>query len=101
METEGTAKVLLKLIKNGILSGGLRAKLGYLFLKPVFKQIAKVMTPSNYGGAVLLGIQAPVVKAHGAADKKAVVSTIDQIYTMLQSKVIDETVAYFKPEEDK
>lgn len=99
--TEGTAKVLLKLIKNGIISGGLRAKLGYLFLKPVFKQIAKVMTPSNYGGAVLLGIQAPVVKAHGAADKKAVVSTIDQIYTMLQSKVIDETVAYFKPEEDK
>ncbi len=99
--TEGTAKVMLKLIKNGIMEGGLRAKLGYLFLKPVFKKIAKLMTPANYGGAVLLGLKAPVVKAHGAADEKAVVATIDQIHQMLTSGVVQQTGAYFQPEESK
>lgn len=95
--TEGTAKVMLKLIKDGIMAGGWRAKLGYLFLKPVFKKIANVMTPSNYGGAVLLGLKAPVVKAHGSADAATVVATIDQIQQMLTSQVVAKTAEYFAP----
>lgn len=98
--TEGTAKLVLHLLKDGILNGGWRAKLGYVFLKPVFKKIAKLMTPSNYGGAVLLGLKAPVVKAHGAADEKAIVATIDQIQTMLTSQVVQKTAAYFQAAEE-
>lgn len=93
--TEGTAKMMLTLIKNGIENGGLRAKLGYLFLKPVFKKIAKLMGTSTYGGAVLLGLKAPVVKTHGSADALAVENTIAQIHTMIESKVIEKTVSYF------
>jgi len=93
--TEGTAKMVLLLIKNGIENGGLRAKLGYLFLKPVFKKIAKLMGTSTYGGAVLLGLKAPVVKTHGSADALAVENTIAQIRTMISSGVIEKTVKYF------
>ncbi|MDO4902946.1 MAG: phosphate acyltransferase PlsX [Limosilactobacillus sp.] len=96
--TEGTAKMLLTLIKNGIMNGGLRAKIGYLFLKPVFHKIGKVMKTSNYGGAGMLGLKAPVVKTHGSSDADAVKSTIGQIHAMLESGVIDKTVEFFSQE---
>ncbi|KRN59095.1 phosphate acyltransferase PlsX [Limosilactobacillus secaliphilus] len=95
--TEGTAKMFLTLIKDGIMNGGLRAKLGYLLLKPVFHHIGHLMSTSTYGGAVLLGLNAPVVKTHGASDAKAVDKTIEQIHEMINSHVIEKTVAYFKP----
>jgi glycerol-3-phosphate acyltransferase PlsX len=97
--TEGTAKTVLKLIKHGILHGGLRAKLGYLLLKPVFNQIANVMGTSTYGGAVLLGLKAPVVKTHGASKADAVANTISQIKTMIDTNVIQQTVDYFDHQE--
>lgn len=93
--TEGTAKMMLMMIKHGILNGGLRAKLGYLLLKPVFHGIGKKMSASTYGGAVLLGLKAPVVKTHGSSDATAVKNTIGQIRTMLTSGVIDKTIEFF------
>lgn len=92
---EGTAKTMLTLIKDGILHGGLRAKLGYLLLKPVFSQIGATMGTSTYGGAVLLGLKAPVVKTHGSSKADAVKNTISQIHEMLMSQVINETVDHF------
>ena len=93
--TEGTAKTMLSLIKDGILNGGLRAKLGYLLLKPVFHYVGHKMSASTYGGAVLLGLKAPVVKTHGASDATAVANTISQIRQMVSSKMIDQTVDFF------
>ena len=98
--TEGSVRMMLTLIKDGILNGGLRAKLGYLLLKPVFHKIGHLMNPSLYGGAVLLGLKAPVVKAHGSADVTAVTKTIEQIHTMINTKVIDQTVDFFGNEEN-
>lgn len=101
--TEGTAKIIMKVIKHGILNGGLRAKLGYLMLKPVFSQLGHNLSASTYGGAVLLGLKAPVVKTHGASDSLAVKNTIGQIHTMIKSQVIEKTVDFFtnNPEVDK
>lgn len=93
--TEGTAKTMLALIKDGILNGGLRAKLGYLLLKPVFHYVGHKMSASTYGGAVLLGLKAPVVKTHGSSDATAVANTITQIHQMVSSKMIDQTVDFF------
>lgn len=93
--TEGTAKMMMTLIKDGILNGGLRAKLGYLMLKPVFHRIGQKMSASTYGGAVLLGLNAPVVKTHGSSDATAVKNTISQIHTMLKTGVIEKTVDFF------
>ncbi|WP_251546296.1 phosphate acyltransferase PlsX [Limosilactobacillus caecicola] len=98
--TEGSVRMMLTLIKDGILNGGLQAKLGYLLLKPVFHKIGGLMNPSVYGGAVLLGLKAPVVKAHGSADVTAVSKTIEQIHTMISTDVIGQTVDFFSNEEN-
>lgn len=93
--TEGTAKMMMTLIRDGIMNGGWRAKLGYLMLRPVFHRIGRKMSASTYGGAVLLGLKAPVVKTHGSSDATAVKNTISQIRTMLKTNVIGETVKFF------
>lgn len=93
--TEGTAKVMLSLIRDGIMNGGWRAKLGYLLLRPVFHYVGHKMSASTYGGAVLLGLKAPVVKTHGSSDAMAVANTIAQIHQMVSSKMIDQTVEFF------
>lgn len=93
--TEGTAKMMMTLIRDGIMNGGWRAKLGYLMLRPVFHRIGQKMSASTYGGAVLLGLKAPVVKTHGSSDATAVKNTISQIRTMLKTNVIGETVKFF------
>ena len=56
------------------------------------------MSASTYGGAVLLGLKAPVVKTHGSSDATAVANTISQIRTMLTSGVIEKTVDFFGQE---
>lgn len=99
--TEGTAKLMIKLIKAGVKKGGLRALLGAWLLKPMLVDIKNLMNASTYGGAVLLGLKAPVVKTHGSADPDAIRNTIGQIKQMLDSKVIDETVEYFSPIPEK
>lgn len=98
--TEGTAKMVMSVIRDAIVNGGFRAKLGYLLLRPAFHKIGKKMSTSTYGGAVLLGLKAPVVKTHGASDATAVKNTISQIHTMINSKVIDQTVEFFSPKKD-
>lgn len=82
---EGTAVAVFSLLKEGILQGGLRAKLGYLLLKPVLKQIKIKMDYNDNGGAVLLGLEKVIVKAHGSSKAKAVKNTV------LQAKHLAET----------
>ncbi|KRN88603.1 phosphate acyltransferase PlsX [Ligilactobacillus ceti] len=92
---EGTASGILSLLKEAILAGGLKAKIGALLLKPAFKMLKKRMDQSTYGGAVLMGVKAPVVKAHGSSDAKTVYYTMEQIKTMVDGNVIPEFCDYF------
>lgn len=96
---EGTAKGILTLLKNSIMAGGLRAKLGALLLKPSLKAIKRRMDQSTYGGAVLLGTKAPVVKAHGASDARTVYYTVKQIRAMVAGQMIPNFTAYLAAQE--
>lgn len=95
---EGTAMGILGQLKGAILSGGWKAKLGALLLKDSLGNLKKSLDYSDIGGAVLFGVQAPVVKSHGSSDAKAVYSSLRQIRTMLDSQVIDKTLAEFSGE---
>ena len=89
---EGTALGHFKQFKNGLSVGGVKAKIGaFLFLND-FPGLKKTLDYSDVGGAVLFGLQAPVVKTHGSSDAKAVYSTIRQIRTMLETDVIRKSV---------
>lgn len=89
---EGTALGLFKQLKTVLGGAGLKAKLGALLLKNGLRGLKKTLDYSDVGGAVLFGLQAPVVKTHGSSDAKAVYSTIRQIRTMLETDVIRKSV---------
>lgn len=87
--SEGTALLMLKLIERGIRGGGLRAKLGYLLLKPVFKDLKKVLDYNDYGGAVLAGLEKIVVKTHGSSKAKTFKNAILQARELILSNIVD------------
>lgn len=75
---EGTALAFMSLLKEGIMAGGLRSKLGYLLLKPVLKNIKKTMDYNAYGGAVFAGLEKVVIKAHGSSKAKSIAAAVLQ-----------------------
>lgn len=76
--TEGACKILMKEIKNTMLSS-LRGKVGALFLKKPLKALLKQFDYESLGGAVLLGTKGLVVKAHGSCKAKQYLYTIEQL----------------------
>ena len=75
-----------------VATGNWKAKLGAFLLKDRLKSLKQTLDFSDVGGAVLFGLQAPVVKTHGSSDAKAVYSTIRQIRTMLETDVVGKSV---------
>ena len=67
---EGAVSSLMELLKSGVKSTT-RGKIGGLLLKPVFKDIAKKMDYNKVGGALFLGVNKPVIKAHGSSKRDA------------------------------
>ena len=68
---EGTGKFVLSRVKAAM-KGSLGAKLGAALLAGPLKAMAGELSGAEYGGAILLGLRAPVVKGHGATSAEAV-----------------------------
>lgn len=83
---EGTALAFMTLLKEGIVNGGLRAKVGYFMLKPVLKSLKTTMDYNAYGGAVMLGLEKVVVKAHGSSKAKSVSAAILQALSLAEGE---------------
>ncbi|MCR4660876.1 MAG: phosphate acyltransferase PlsX [Clostridia bacterium] len=86
---EGTALSMFSIIKKNILGGGLRAKLGYLLLKPAFKNVKKTMDYNDNGGAIMLGLSKVIIKSHGSSKAKAIKNSIIQCYNLVNSKIVE------------
>ncbi|RHW50950.1 phosphate acyltransferase PlsX [Lactobacillus bombicola] len=87
---EGTSSVLIHLLKDSLLNNGPITKIGALMIKGALKGLISKFDVDKYGGAVLLGADAPIVKTHGRSDKRAVYYTIKQIDKILSEKIIDQ-----------
>lgn len=96
---EGTALAFMTILKNAIMEGGLRAKIGYLLMKPVFKKVKKTLDYNDYGGAVLVGLQKIVIKAHGSSKAKSISAAIMQAVTLHNRGIIDEVTKALVKEE--
>ncbi|HIY92516.1 phosphate acyltransferase PlsX [Companilactobacillus sp. HBUAS56275] len=94
--TEGTATILLSELKDALLNNGIFTKMGAAIVSPSLKGLKKMFDTSQAGGAVLLGLKSPVIKAHGAADAKTVFYTVKQINDMLQNDTINKANKYFE-----
>lgn len=97
---EGTAKSILSQLRSSIKNGGFLAKIGGLLLKPTLKSALGALDYKKAGGAVLLGLKAPVIKAHGSSDALAIYHTIRQIRTMLEADIVQKSVEHFSHEEE-
>lgn len=90
---EGTAKLMLELIKKQIM-GSFISKIGGLLIKPALKELLKKYDAKKYGGAPILGINYLLIKCHGNSHKEEYLSTINQAKTLINNdfvKVIDKT----------
>ncbi|WP_299087074.1 phosphate acyltransferase PlsX [uncultured Metabacillus sp.] len=83
---EGTALSVFSMMKSALTSN-LKSKLAAGVLKPEFKQIKQKMDYSEYGGAALFGLKAPVIKAHGSSDANAIYNAIRQTREMVSYNV--------------
>lgn len=68
---EGTATYLMGQIKAAARASKLAA-IGAFLLKPAIKAVAAGLSGDAYGGAVLMGLKAPVIIGHGATSALAV-----------------------------
>ncbi len=81
---------------------GFLGKLSAVFILDKIKAFRKRMDYKEEGGAVLLGISAPVIKAHGSSDGKAFFNAIRQAKKCVDGNMIAaiaETVAEKKGDE--
>lgn len=86
--TEGLAETIFSLLKKAFMKNSL-TKLGALMLKPGLKAFKADLDYREYGGAPLLGVKKPVIKAHGSSDNIAIKNAIKQAKIFSENKVVD------------
>ncbi len=85
---EGTASYIMKGLKEELTSTFI-SKIGALLVKPSLRNFKKRLDYGEVGGAMLLGVNAPVIKAHGSSDSIAIKNAIKQTKNILDSSVVD------------
>ncbi len=95
---EGTAVTFFKMIKN-VLYKNIFNKLAALVIKKDLYSLKSMMDSSEVGGAPLLGVRKPVIKAHGSSDAKAIKNAIKQAVTFSKNEVINTISAALATEE--
>lgn len=75
--TEGIGKYMLGVMKDMFTSNTL-TKLSYRSIRGKVGALKRSFNASEYGGAPLLGIAQPVIKAHGSSDALAIKNAIRQ-----------------------
>ena len=96
---EGTAKGMGRMLKEEIKSS-LGGKIGYLFMRKNLKRFAKRMDSKEVGGAMIFGINKPVIKAHGNSDDYAFYSAIKQAMVMVESNLIEKVLEKLPKKEE-
>ncbi|RDI47494.1 phosphate acyltransferase PlsX [Falsibacillus pallidus] len=83
---EGTAMSVFSMLKETLMSS-MKTKLAAGLIKSDLMKIKGKMDYSEYGGAALFGLNAPVVKAHGSSNETAFYNAVKQTKEMIKHKV--------------
>ncbi|MDO4731318.1 MAG: phosphate acyltransferase PlsX [Clostridia bacterium] len=86
---EGVALTLMKKIKS-MFKSNILTKIGALLVLPSMKKLKKSFDYNEYGGAPILGLRAPVFKAHGSSDAKTFKSAIRLTIDYVNNNVVNE-----------
>jgi len=86
--SEGVARLLIDAIKDNIRKRPL-ARLGVLLVRPALRAAARRLDYREFGGAVLLGVNGPVIIGHGRSDAYAVRNAIHLASQMVEGNIVD------------
>jgi len=86
--TEGVAKMLVGEIKN-VFMADLKSKLAYLMVKGGMKDFKKKLDADEHGGALMMGVTKPVIKAHGSSNAKAFKNAVRQAKLCVESGAVE------------
>lgn len=85
---EGTAMMMFSLLKETFMSS-MKTKLAAGMVKNDLKGLKEKVDYSEYGGAGLFGLAAPVIKAHGSSNRRAIFNAIKQACHMVEYNVTE------------
>ncbi|MCR4905317.1 MAG: phosphate acyltransferase PlsX [Clostridiales bacterium] len=89
---EGMSKYMFALLKDMYMTNTL-TKLSFFAMKDQLRQVKHDFDASEYGGAPLLGLQKPVIKAHGSSDARAIANAVRQAEAYISTGVTAEIAA--------
>lgn len=90
---EGVASALMKKVK-GVFTKNIVSKIGYLLVSDGVKELKDSMDYKEFGGAPLLGVKKPVIKAHGSSDARAFANAIRQAVECCRSDVCGQIAKF-------
>ena len=97
---EGVSKFIMNAFKE-VLSANLATKVSTLTMYDKIKDMKKRFDTSEHGGAPLLGISKPVIKAHGSSDAKAIRSAVKQAIFFVETGINEDIAVFAEDYDDK
>ena len=86
---EGTAKFITDNLKKS-LTKNIVTKLSLLFSYFALKKFKDKLDPRKYNGAILLGLNGPVVKSHGGTDSIGFYNSINLCYKIIKGNFMQQ-----------
>lgn len=85
---EGVGEAMVKILKASV-EKSLISELGALLMRPALRSLKSKMDYSEYGGALLLGVNGVTVIAHGRSNAKAIKNAIRTAKDAVSGNVIE------------
>lgn len=92
---EGFGVAVFGILKESIEKSIVR-KTGALLMKPALRDIKHKMDYTEYGGAILLGIDGGVIKCHGTSKAREIKNAIKQAYDFEKGDMIESIKSIIK-----
>ena len=87
--SEGMAKMMSGMIKSAF-KRNLWSKIGYLHVKKGIKEMSETMDYKSTGGAMLLGVNGVIVKAHGNSDAYSFECALNVAKKLVESDLVNK-----------
>jgi phosphate acyltransferase len=84
---EGTARQLAQHLRAAM-ARTVWTKLGYLFARAAFRELADKMDPGKFNGGVFLGLNGIVIKSHGATDPQGFAHAVEIGHDMARQALL-------------
>ena len=97
---EGMGKFLMGTLKD-ILTTNLVTKVSTLTMKEKIKEMKARFDSSEHGGAPMLGISRPVIKAHGSSDAKAIKNAVRRAINCVETGITKDISTFASDYDEK